>query len=253
MSSCTNAELAAQLLTCSDAEIAGRAKLVSHLGACDGCRSYVEQRRRMAAHWDSRELSQSELLRLRARLFRSAKEPLRSRKVAVLVGAFAVALFTAAAVAATYGRLEKKLPVRVETESHGSASRPRLADPPAALAPPIADQPHIADSAAAPSAPRAVGSGARAKLPDANTDPRWSKVTEAMRRHDSVGAEQALKALTSSADVRSRDAARLTLAELWMQSGRAAAARPVLRELAQRGATQTVRARAVTLLQQLGE
>ncbi len=250
MSSCTNAELAEQLLTCSDAEIAGRATLVSHLGACDGCRSYVEQRRRMAAHWDSRELSQSELLRLRARLFRSAKEPVRSRRVSGLVGAFALALLTAAAIAATHDRLDRKPAARVETQAHGSALRPGLAEPPAALAPLMTDPPSIADSA---SAPRAVGSGARAKLTIGNTDPRWTKVTDAMQRHDSAGAEQALKALSSSADVRSRDAARLTLAELWLQSGRAAAARPVLRELARGGATPTVRTRAATLLQQLGE
>jgi thioredoxin-like negative regulator of GroEL len=89
---------------------------------------------------------------------------------------------------------------------------------------------------------------ARPKPADANTDPRWAAVTEALQRHAQRAAEQALTALTRAGDARSRDAARLTLAELWLQSGRTVQAKPVLQDLAAHGSTATVRTRAISLL-----
>jgi hypothetical protein len=91
------------------------------------------------------------------------------------------------------------------------------------------DAPAPAESAK-PSVGRAAGS--------------WEAVAAALRAGDQAEAESALNRLAAIDDARTRDAARLARAQLWLAHGRRAPAREELEDLAATGATTTIRARA---------
>jgi hypothetical protein len=73
----------------------------------------------------------------------------------------------------------------------------------------------------------------------------------ALRIGDAETAERAFGSLAESPDPRTRDAARLARAQLWLSRGRVAEARGELGSLARRGATSLVRARAAEALDDL--
>ncbi len=93
----------------------------------------------------------------------------------------------------------------------------------------IDDAPAPAESAG-PSVERLAGS--------------WEAVAAALRAGDQATAERALDRLAALDDARTRDAARLARAQLWLAHGRLGAAREELEDLAATGATTTIRARA---------
>jgi outer membrane PBP1 activator LpoA protein len=67
---------------------------------------------------------------------------------------------------------------------------------------------------------------------------------DAMRAGDEVRAERALDTLAEALDPRTRDAARLARAQLWLAEGREREARAQLTSLASAGATAFIRQRA---------
>lgn len=76
----------------------------------------------------------------------------------------------------------------------------------------------------------------------------WIRAAEAMREGDAVAAERELQALSRSASTETRDAAELTLAQLWLTHGPRARALPVLARLSHEGATARIRRRAAELI-----
>ena len=78
--------------------------------------------------------------------------------------------------------------------------------------------------------------------------PGWARAAEALREKNPVLAERALTELAESSDPRTRDAARLARAQLWISSGLTETAHPVLVQLARSGATSLIRQRAQRLL-----
>ena len=99
-------------------------------------------------------------------------------------------------------------------------------------------RPRVAAPAAAPAA---EGLEPRLGVGDAAT---WEPVAAALRAGDTSAAESALNRLAALNDARTRDAARLARAQLWLSRGRATPARDELQDLAATGATLTIRARA---------
>jgi hypothetical protein len=93
---------------------------------------------------------------------------------------------------------------------------------------------------------------AASNVPTTAGDPKveraWARAADALRRDDFDTADSAFADLGRSTDAATRDAARLARAQLWMAHGRGAAVRPVLVELAARGATALVRQRAAEFL-----
>jgi hypothetical protein len=235
----------------SDAEVSAQPELSGHLRECDACRATAEQRRRVHVHWDRRALTSGELSKLRVGL--SGKQQPKPRRAVVAIAACAVATLAVLAAAATYQARRSQVPSPSAPPAHEPAAVPAL--PTLSAEPnktPVAPLP-TTSSPVAREVARSTAPSAAVKQTPAGTDPRWTRVTDALRRNDTASAEQALGALTLSSDAGARDSARLTLAELWLHSGRSAQARPVLRELSQHGATPVVRARAATLLDQVGQ
>lgn len=76
----------------------------------------------------------------------------------------------------------------------------------------------------------------------------WIRAAEAMRKGDAAAAERELQALSRSASTETRDAAELTLAQLWLTHGPRARALPVLTRLSHEGATARIRRRAAELI-----
>jgi hypothetical protein len=81
----------------------------------------------------------------------------------------------------------------------------------------------------------------------------WSRVAEAMRRGDDTRVSKALEDLSRSADAATRDAARLTRAQLEIAAGDVDRVRPVLSQLAGSGATPLIRNRAREMLQRISK
>jgi hypothetical protein len=76
----------------------------------------------------------------------------------------------------------------------------------------------------------------------------WSRAAQALDRNDFESADRALGELCADLDPKTRDAARLTRAKLWIARGRVQTVRPVLEDLAETGATALVRHDARELL-----
>jgi hypothetical protein len=72
----------------------------------------------------------------------------------------------------------------------------------------------------------------------------WEVAATALRAGDHLRAERALDALADASDLRTRDAARLARAQLWISQGRFDRARPDLLDLAATGVTSLIRQRA---------
>jgi hypothetical protein len=87
--------------------------------------------------------------------------------------------------------------------------------------------------------------------PASSTSRAWEVAAAALRVGDSETAERAFASLTESPDLRTRDAARLARAQLWLSQGRVVDARAELEDLAARGTTALVRTRAAEALRDL--
>jgi hypothetical protein len=83
---------------------------------------------------------------------------------------------------------------------------------------------------------------------EAQTAASWSEVAEALRAGEQPRAEAALQRLAQGTDAKTRDSARLALAQLWLSQGRRDEARGVLRALSEAGSTAFIRRRAAELL-----
>lgn len=100
----------------------------------------------------------------------------------------------------------------------------------------------------APSGSEAVGDGESSRAPQS-----WAEVARALAGGDHAAASRALEDLGQSESPRTRDAARLALAQLWLSEGDAERARPVLQQLAEQGATAVIRDRARDALARAGQ
>lgn len=239
-----------------------------------------ERRRRLSASWDRSALAPAELLRLRGRILPNVtgERPRERRRYLQIGYAVMVVLgVSALAGAATRGlhylrkdrdgaRDEPTTAATVKSTSSGDTRRnaaPVTSSEKADVAVPVdpveGDQLNSSPAETAPATPSAEKSLSRASannggrppnVPSASTakDPRWTEAADALRRSDMQAAERSLSGLAASSDPATRDAASLTLAELWLRAGQTSRARPVLAKLATRGATPVVRARAADLL-----
>ena len=90
-----------------------------------------------------------------------------------------------------------------------------------------------------------------AAAPNSELDRAWQRANEALRRDDVSAADHALGELEKAPDPGTRDAARLTRAQLAMAHGQGEAARTVLEDLRDNGATTLVRQRAAECLGRL--
>jgi hypothetical protein len=133
------------------------------------------------------------------------------------------------------------------------------APPPAVplLAPePPRPAPPVAAATAAPahlrmSARRAPAAAqpAPAETPPDRPTVSWQAAAAALRANDRVQAELALTALAETTDLRTRDAARLARAQLWLSQGNVDRARADLQDLAASGVTSLIRQSAREALQ----
>jgi hypothetical protein len=138
-------------------------------------------------------------------------------------------------------------------ESPGKAETPGAAPPQHRVH--AAAVEHGAQVAAVEPADRGSAEGAPARtaiLPPgagaAAGEGAWSRAAQALDRNDFESADHALAELCADLDPKTRDAARLTRAKLWIARGRVQTVRPVLEDLAETGATALVRHDARELL-----
>jgi hypothetical protein len=236
---------------------------LSHVDGCDDCRCFLERARRMSALVYADEPTAAELLRLRVRLGSGiagmgSTRPTYRRRPAwqfAFAGGF-VLLSTTAVVAATGngGRFLEAVGLQPVAEETSAAPVPKApkhhvvkqhTSPEAQPAP--ADEP-----AAAPS-PEPVERSAplpRVRGPEAKpkAEAKWADVAKSLRSKNYDRAQRSLNELSQSGDAAERDTARLSLAQLWLQQGKTAQARQLLRELSASGASPFIRKRAGELL-----
>ena len=252
----------------------------SHLDGCATCRGSLERARRLAATHDSLQPSDAEVSVARARF---AQRTLRHRARArwprllprVIVAGLLLGLAAGAAAQIAARRwAASKGPAGAHTPAG------RVAGPRAAIAPLLPDRPveprvevagdsvtgnaatprdpgstrvHSHRRGAAPVHARALADAAASEDQTTETSAggiaSWETVAAALRAGDTAAAESALNRLAAKNDVRTRDAARLARAQLWLARGRTVPAREELEDLAATGATPTIRARARDALQ----
>jgi hypothetical protein len=125
-----------------------------------------------------------------------------------------------------------------------TAPQEPAAPPVAAAAAPEKAEP--IDPPAAPSARRRlpVVDIETPSAPDDATDRAWEKAAKSLSSQDFTGADKAFAELGRSADVATREAARLARALWWMSHGKEAEVRPVLADLAAHATTPYVQSRA---------
>ena len=93
-----------------------------------------------------------------------------------------------------------------------------------------------------PRRPAAATEAATAPAPrEELTTASWQAAAAALRANDPVQAERALTALSDATDLRTRDAARLARAQLWLSQGKVDGARADLQDLAATGVTSIIR------------
>jgi hypothetical protein len=248
-----------------------------HIEKCPSCRMETERLRRAAQVWTPLQLGRADMLRLRLRTLKALRRPRRSARqwrgiglavVGVLIiggGAFAAGLSIRttqggdtltwpAAVAQTQpaqtrdGQHQRAAEVfeASEPELELEAVAPSLEPSPAPPSDSLAAMPaRETDQDKRQQPRREAGERQTASQREA---PRWLEAATAMRDHDAPRAEVALRALESSEDPITRDAASLALAELWIKGGQVTRARPLLVRLSASGATPLIRRRAAALL-----
>jgi hypothetical protein len=83
--------------------------------------------------------------------------------------------------------------------------------------------------------------------PDEATDRAWEKAAKSLSAQDFNGADKAFAELGRSADIATRETARLARAVWWISNGKEAAVRPVITDLAAHATTPYVQHRATEL------
>jgi hypothetical protein len=83
--------------------------------------------------------------------------------------------------------------------------------------------------------------------PDDATDRAWQQAAKSLSAQDFNGADKAFAELGRSADIATRETARLARAVWWISNGKEAAVRPVLTDLAAHATTPYVQHRATEL------
>jgi len=253
----------------------------SHLEACASCRTAQERARRLALAYRSLQASDAEVSAARVRFVQRHRRPVaRARRGRLLPRVIVVGLLlglvagAAAQIVVRKWAASKDVPrahgeaTRAGARSvHRSSSSSRPAEIVEPLVPvdgePGGESP-LASEAAPDVPPARVRSNRRAWAPihrraaasDLSAVPAterptgvddgaiWAAAAGALRAGDVAAAENALDRLAMASDARTRDAARLARAQLWLSQGRAARAREELDDLAATGATPTIRARA---------
>lgn len=89
--------------------------------------------------------------------------------------------------------------------------------------------------------PAAVEAGPAQTPREELTTASWQAAAAALRANDPVQAERALDALADATDLRTRDAARLARAQLWLSQRKVDRARADLQDLAATGVTAIIR------------
>jgi hypothetical protein len=142
--------------------------------------------------------------------------------------------------------------------SDSALSVPNRIVPSIAIAPPQEPSPAAAAPAAPQSAPpdepAPVAAAANHRLPivdletpappDDATDRAWEKAAKSLSAQDFNGADRVFAELGRSADVATRETARLARAVWWISNGKEAEVRPVLADLAAHATTPYVQTRA---------
>jgi hypothetical protein len=263
---CANASLSEAVL---EAARAGRLPvephLARHLESCRACRVSVEQLRRLADTWSELQPSRSELAAAHVRFVSRQRRGSSSSARPVSAGAALVLVFVVgsafAALRVAAVRRVSGPPARIESpRSLSPAKRPPApAIGVAPVAPPSLNGeprspldlnvlPAVASSQ--PTEAVAVHSKKvtlnRSSLPSA-----WSVAAAAMRDDDYATAERAFSELTLAQDQRTREAARLARAQVWLAEGRISDARAELEELAKQSLSSVVRQRASEALRSM--
>lgn len=231
---------------------------VLHLGVCSDCRLFVERTQRMSASVYADEPTAAEILRLRVRLgsgiagLGSSRPTYTRRPRWQFALAASFVLLSGTVVAATGGErlLEvvglssNEQPSETPAEVKTKPRAPRKAAPAPAAEPEASiDVEALALEVEEPSAP---APRARAQHPKAEA--KWADVAKSLRSKNYDKAQRSLGELSQSGDAVERDTARLSLAQLWLQQGKTAQARQLLRELSVSGASPFIRKRAGELL-----
>jgi hypothetical protein len=241
---------------------------------------------RMAQCWRDNRVTERELSGARQRLRIRRRLSRQRPRVRPLVWAV-LTVFFGGVVYAANGLLELRQaepsppaalpasPSPTATASRGGLVPPRMDKPeavvpeavvPEAVVPEaVASEPVAGEVAEPPRAPRRAlpaeatvrrerrGSASPQTTPREESVPlaavgAWAAVNAALGRGDTAAALSALDVLNTSADARTRDAARLLSAQILVSQGERGRARGILVELSQAGATSNVREQAARLL-----
>lgn len=116
---------------------------------------------------------------------------------------------------------------------------------------PADEQPRAREAKPIAQHPKPVHPHEAANVAPPEPDRAWQRASEALRRDDFGAADHALADLEKAADPATRDAARLTRAQLAMAHGQGESVRAVLLDLRSNGATALVRERAAECLTRL--
>ena len=238
-----------------------------HLSACPGCRGHVERTRRLSRIWETMEPTDVELAAARSK-FVVARRGRRGGATAA-PGAIVVAVSLAAAAASAAVRISV---IHLAARTQGPAtSEPPQSPPPRSNPVPTKIAVARAESPAAPEVsvemiapvlPAAAVRASNAARPppfvalgpstaaegQAGSRRAWLEAASAMRVGDLERADVAFGELALSPDAHTRDAARLSRAQLWIARGRGDDARRELGDLARAGATTQLREAAAAAL-----
>lgn len=226
-----------------------------------------ELTRRVAAVWREQRPTELDVARARRRFaLRRAGAKKRSH-VQPVAWAFAI-VFGAGSVLAAGGLIvrpwldrqaeprESSEPATVQVVSSERAAREEreateleireAAEPPPSE---VHDTPAPVAAAEAPSRAESAPSEVKvAAAVDRTASGAWARAAAALRQGDTEAAHRALGEVMAAGSKAERDAAALLEAQLWVQGGRFEQAAPRLRELAESGATATIRRQAGELL-----
>ncbi len=232
-----------------------------------------ELTRRMAEVWRTQRPTELDVARARRRLalgrVAARRRPRLQPLAWVLAGVFGAGSVLAAGglvvqpwLASRAEREERATPAgaleparprrnrapRAEVREESAPLEPESAPPPddepqPTLAPPAAERP-----APPVSAPPVSAAPVPAASAERTVSGAWARAAAALRQGDSGAAQRALADVMALGDAAERDAAALLQAQLWVQSGQREQAAPRLRELAESGATASIRRQASELL-----
>ena len=251
-----------------------------HLEACESCRTSLERVRRLARTWRTLEPTSREIGAARAR-FALRLPRRRGRAVRLASGGAVLAVLLAGAVASAaaqrvlgwihFGHTDQAVTAAASGHS-ASAHGPKA---PMTRAP-LTSVPSSVDATSTPSAdvmteraaasaavsirslqgggssrssqPRPASTSAEKRAPVSSAK-GWTAAASAMRAGYYAQAAQAFDALVETLDEPTRDAARLSRAQVWLAQGRISEARLELESLSNAGSSESIRRRAAEALE----